>query len=335
MKYKDESRLARVVPPLSALMVIAGQLVATAACAQGIDAAKNYPSKPIRIVVPFTPGGSNDILGRFVGQKLTERLGQQTVIDNRAGGDGITGTDYVARATPDGYTLLVVSTTFAMNPAIRAVPFDPLKSFTAISLIGSGPNLLATMPALNANSVKDLIAMAKSKPGQLRYAGTGGFNQFGGELFKLITGTDMLHVSYKGSAPAILDVLSGNVEVIFNALMPLLPHVRSGRLKALGVGGARRAAVLPEVPTIAEAGAPGYDGSVWWGIIGPSKMPNALVMRLNSEIGSILRDPEAAKRLAAEAAEPIIVSPDAFRTLIANDIAKWAKVAKTAGIKAE
>lgn len=334
MKRGAVSAPANTLRLLVPAIAITIQLGAADVQAQGADAATAYPTKSIRIVVPFTPGGSNDILGRFIGQKLTERLGQQTVVDNRVGADGIIGTQFVARAMPDGYTLLVISTTFAMNPAIHQVPYDPLKSFTPISLLGSGPNLLATTPALPVKSIKELVALAKARPGQLNYAGTGGFNQFGGELFKLMTGIDMVHVPYKGSAPAIVDVMSGQVEVIVNALMPLLPHVRSGRLKALGVGAAKRAAVLPDVPTIAEAGVPGYDGSVWWGILGPAQMPAAIVTRLNSEIRLILRDPETAKRLAAEAAEPIIAGPETFQALIANDIAKWAKVAKTAGIKA-
>lgn len=303
--------------------------------AQRADAAKAYPTKPIRIVVPFTPGGSNDILGRFIGEKLTKRLGQPSVIENRAGADGIIGSEFVARAAPDGYTLLLVSTTFAMNPALHQLPYDPLKSFTPISLIGSGANLIATTPTLPVNSIKELIALAKRKPGQLHYAATGGFNQFGGELFKSMSGIDMRHVPYKGSAPAIVDVMAGHVEVIINALMPLLPHVRSAKLKPLGVGAARRAAVIPDVPTIAEAGVPGYDGSVWWGILGPAQMPDAIVTRLNSEIRAILREPATAKRLASEAAEAVIASQDDFRALIAADIAKWLKVAKAAGIGRE
>ncbi len=304
--------------------------------AQGAEAAKAYPVRPVRIIVPFPPGGSNDILGRFIGQKLTERLGKQTVIDNRAGADGIIGTELAAKAPPDGHTLLVVSTSYAMNPAIHKLPYDPLKSLAPVSLIGTGPNLIAVNPGLSVNSVKELISLAKTKPGQLRYAssGIGGFNHFGGELFKSMAGIDMLHVPYKGGGPAMLDVMTGQVEVLVSTLIQALPHIRSGKLKPLGVGGAKRTPALAEVPTIAEAGVPGYDGSIWWGIIGPAGMPAAIVAKLNSEMGAVLRDPETAKRLSAEAAEPKIAPPETFGKLIADDIAKWNKVARQAGITA-
>lgn len=330
-------------PRLSAAITAAFALVAAMQLSPGVaqaqreDAAKSYPSRPIRIIVPFPPGGSNDILARFIGQKMTERLGKQTVIDNRAGADGIIGTELAAKSAPDGYTLLVVSTSYAMNPAIHKLPYDPLKSLAPVSPIGTGPNLLAVTPALPVNSVKDLIALAKSKPGQLRYAssGIGGFNHFGGELLKSMAGIDMLHVPYKGGGPAMIDVISGQVEVLVSTLIQALPHIRSGKLKPLGVGGAARTPALPQVPTIAEAGVPGYDGSIWWGILGPAHMPAAIVARLNSEIGAILRDPETAKRLSAEAAEPWIAAPQTFGKLIADDIAKWGRVARQAGITAQ
>ena len=301
------------------------------------DAAKTYPTRPVRIIVPFPPGGSNDSLGRFMGQKLTERFGQQCVIDNRGGADGIIGTDLVAKALPDGYSLLVVSTTFSMNPAIHKLPYDSLKSLKPIALIGTGPNLLAVSPSVPANSLKELIALAKSKPGHLRYAssGIGGFNHFGGELFKSMAGIDLIHVPYKGGGPAMIDVMSGQVEVLVSTLIQALPHIRSGKLKALGVGGAKRTPTLPDVPTISEAGVTGYDGSIWWGILGPAHMAPALVARINSEIGAVLRDPDTARRLAAEAAEPVIASPEAFGKIIATDIAKWARIARESGIRAQ
>ena len=287
------------------------------------------------MIVPFPPGGSNDILGRFMAQKLTERLGQQTVVDNRGGADGIIGTDLAARAAPDGYTLLIVSTSYAMNPAIHKLPYDPLRSLAPVALIGTGPNLLAITPGVPANSVRELIALAKAKPGQLRYAssGIGGFNHFGGELFKSLAGIDMVHVPYKGGGPAMIDVMSGQVEVLISTLIQALPHIRSGKLKALGVGSAKRTPVLPDVPTIAET-IPGYDGSIWWGILAPAGLPAAILTKLNTEIGVILRDPESAKRLAAEAAEPASAPPAAFGKIIATDIAKWNRIAKEAGITA-
>ena len=306
------------------------------AAAQTPDASR-FPTKPIRLIVPFPPGGSNDILGRFLAQKMSDRLGQQTIVDNRAGADGIIGTELAARAPADGHTLLIVSTSYTMNPAIHKLPYDPVKSLAPISLIASGGNVIAVHPSLPIKTVKELIAVAKAKPGQLRYAssGIGGFNHFGGELFNTMAGVKLVHVPYKGGGPAMLDVMSGQVEMTFCTLIQALPHMRSGKLKALGVGSARRSPLLPEVPTIAESGVPGYDGTIWWGVLGPAGIPGAIVTRLNTEIGVILRDPEMGKRLVAEAAEPVIETPEAFGKLIVNDIGKWGSVAKQAGLRAE
>ena len=306
------------------------------AAAQTPDASR-FPTKPIRLIVPFPPGGSNDILGRFLAQKMSDRLGQQTIVDNRAGADGIIGTELAARAPADGHTLVIVSTSYTMNPAIHKLPYDPVKSLAPISLIASGGNVIAVHPSLPIKTVKELIAVAKAKPGQLRYSssGIGGFNHFGGELFNTMAGVKLVHIPYKGGGPAMLDVMSGQVEMTFCTLIQALPHMRSGKLKALGVGSARRSPLLPEVPTIAESGVPGYDGTIWWGVLGPAGIPGAIVTRLNTEIGVILRDPEMGKRLVAEAAEPVIETPEAFGKLIVNDIGKWGSVAKQAGLRAE
>jgi tripartite-type tricarboxylate transporter receptor subunit TctC len=309
---------------------------AGAAAAQTPDASR-FPTKPIRMIVPFPPGGSNDILGRFLAQKLSERLGQQTIVDNRAGADGIIGTELAARAPADGHTLLIVSTSYTMNPSIHKLPYDSVKSLAPISLIASGPNVIATHPSLPIKTVKELIAVAKAKPGQLRYSssGIGGFNHFGGELFNTMAGVKIAHIPYKGGGPAMLDVMSGQVEMTFCTLIQALPHMRTGKMKALGVGSSKRSPLLPEVPTISESGVPGYDGTIWWGVLGPAGIPGAIVTRLNTEIGVILRDPEMGKRLVAEAAEPVIESPEAFGKLIVDDIGKWSRVAKQAGIRAE
>jgi tripartite-type tricarboxylate transporter receptor subunit TctC len=311
-------------------------LYAVNAAGQPGDALK-FPSKPIRMIVPFPPGGSNDILGRFVAQKMSERLGQQTIVDNRAGADGIIGTEVAVRAPADGYTVLIVSTTYTMNPAIHKLPYDPVSSLTPISLIASGGNVLASNPSLPVHSVKELIVLAKAKPGLIRYAssGVGGFNHFGGELFNSLAGVKLVHIPYKGGGPAMLDVMSGQVEIVFCTLIQALPHVRSGKLKPLGVGSAKRSPLLPQVATIAESGVPGYDGSIWWGVLGPAGIPGAIVAKLNAEIGAILRDPEMAKRLVAEAAEPVVDTPEAFGSLIVNDISKWTRIARQAGIRTE
>lgn len=297
--------------------------------------AARFPSKSVRMVVPFPPGGSNDILGRFMGQKLSERLGQQVVIDNRGGADGIIGTEIVAKAPPDGHTLLIVSSSFSMNPANYKLPYDPIKSFTPISLIGTGGNVVVAHPSVPVKNIKDLIGLAKGRPGQLRYAssGAGGFNHFGGEMFKSMAGVDMIHVPYKGGGPALIDVMSGQVEILFSTLIQALPHIRSGKLRPLGVGSEKRSPLLPDVPTIHESGVAGYDGSIWWGFLAPAGLPADIQTRWHAEVTAVLRDPEAAKRLLAEAAEPAIAPPEELMKVIARDIGKWMKIAKLAGIK--
>jgi len=297
-----------------------------------------YPTKPIRLIVPFPPGGSNDLVGRYIGQKLTTRLGQQTVIDNRAGADAIIGTHLAASAVADGYTLVIVSTTFTMTPAThKKLPYDPLKSLAPVALIGTGPVMIATFPGLQLNSLKELIALSKAKPGQLHYASSsaGGVTNFAGELFNLMAGVKIMHVAYKGGTPAITDVMAGHVPVLVNTLAPVLPHVRSGRLKILGVSTAKRTAILPEVPTIAEAGVPGYEASIWWGMLGPAGVPRDIVTKINVEVSAIVREPESVKWFASQAGDPLTATPDEFGRLIANDITKWSKVAKEAGISVQ
>ena len=312
-----------------------------AVCAVGTAAAQTpdagrFPSKAVRLVVPFPPGGSNDILARFMAQKLTERLGQQTIADNRPGADGIIGTELAARAPADGHTIAIISTSYTMNPAIHKVPYDPLRSLIPIAQIATGPNVITAHPSFAAKTVKDLIAFARAKPGELRYAtsGIGGFNHFCGELFNTLAKVKLAHIPYKGGGPAMLDVMTGQVEVTFGTLIQALPHIRSNKLKPLGVGSVKRSPLLPQVPTIAETVA-GYEGSIWWGILAPAGVPGPVVGRLNTEINAVLRDPDMAKRLVAEAAEPVVGTPEAFGKLIANDLVKWARIAKEASIKAE
>jgi tripartite-type tricarboxylate transporter receptor subunit TctC len=303
---------------------------------QMIDPSR-FPSKPIRMIVPFPPSGSNDIIARFLAREMSGRLEQQVIVDNRAGADGIIGTELAARSPPDGHTLLLVSRTFTMNPALHKLSYDSVTSFAPIALLASGPNVITATPSLPVKTVNDLIALAKAKPGQLHYSssGIGGFNHFSGELFKTMAGVNITHIPYKGGGPAMLDVMSGQVEITFGTLIQALPHIRSGKLKALGVGSLKRSRALPEVPTISESAVPGYDASMWWGVLSPAGLPAPIVTKLNSEINAILREPEMAKRLSAEAAEPVISTPSAFGTQIVNDIALWARVAKQTGIKSE
>ena len=306
------------------------------AAAQAPDASR-FPTKPLRLIVPFPPGGSNDILGRFIAQKLTERLGQQTVVDNRAGADGMIGTELASRAPADGHTLLMISISYTMNPAIHKVPYDPIKSFTPVAQIASGPNVISSHPTFPAQNVKELIALArKLKPGELRYAtsGIGGVNHFHGELFNQLAKVKLAHIPYKGGGPSMLDVMTGQVETVFGTLIQGLPHIRSGRLKPLGVGSAQRSPLLPQVQAIAET-LPGYDGTIWWGLLAPAGVPAPIIGKLNAEVNAILREPEMAKRLTAEAAEPALTPPEAFGRLIADNITKWRRIAKEANIRAE
>ena len=319
-----------------AWLAVASLVACVGAAAQGPDPAANFPNRPVRLVVPFPPGGSNDILGRFVAQHLSERLGQQVVVENRAGADGLIGTDMVARAEPDGYTLVFVSTSYTMNAAIHKMPFDPLKSLVPVARVASGGNLIAVNPKLAANNIGELIAMAKAEPGRLRYAssGLGGFNHFGGALFNSLAGVRIEHVPYKGGGPALLDVMSGHVEIVFGTLTQALPHVRSGRLKALAVGSPKRSQLLPNLPTIAESGVPGYDGSIWWGVLARAGTAPSIVAKLNAGINSVMRDPDAVKRLESEAALPVTDTPESFARLIESELVKWNRIVSEAGIRA-
>jgi len=300
-------------------------------------AAQPYPDKPIRLVVPFPPGGSNDIVGRVVAGGLSDRLGKQVIADNRAGGNSIIGTELVANAQPDGYTLLVISTSFTTNPIIHKLPYDPLKSFAWVAMLGFGPNVLAVTQSLPANSLKELIALAKSKPGQLIYASTGvGSNaHFGTELLKHMTGIDMLHVPYKGGGPALIDTIAGQAQLCLSSLIQAIGHIRSGKLRALATSSGKRSVILPDVPTISEAGVPGYETANWWGVAAPRGTPVAIVNRLNAEIKAVLQVPDTEKRLINEGAEPAHKTPAELGSYVAGEMAKWVKVAKIAGIRGE
>lgn len=298
----------------------------------------DFPTKPIRWIVAFPPGGSNDTLGRYLGAKLAERLGEQVVIDNRGGANGIIGADIAARAAADGYTLLFVSTSFVMNAAVRSsLPYDVEKSFDPISTIGSSPNSIVVYPGAGFKSLRDLVDRARAKPASIFYAstGVGGFNHFGGELFKKIAGINMLMVPYKGGGLAMIDVMAGQVPVMFSSITQVLPHVRSGKLNVLAIGADKRSPVLPDIPTVGEAGYPGYEVYVWWGVVAPAGTPVAVLDKLRREITAVLQDPETTKRLRADAAEPMNLTPAEFRKMIHDDVKKWTDVSKQAGIRVE
>lgn len=301
--------------------------------------AQSYPTKPVRLIIPFPPGGSNDIVGRLMGAELTTRIGQQVVIDNRGGAGGIIGSDIAAHSQADGYTLLIISVAYAYNPSIykSRLRFDPAKAFVPVSILGTGPNALTVNPKIQARTVKELIALAKAKPGMLNYAsaGIGSFQHLGTELLRLMAGINIVHVPFKGGGPAMADVIAGNTQLCTGSLLQLIPHIRSGRLRALGVGSAKRNPAVPDVPTIAEAGVPGYEANNWWGILAPAGTSAAIVTRLYREISAILAMPDIQKKFESQGADTVKMTTAEFGKFIAAETAKWAKVVKEAGIKAE
>jgi len=308
-------------------------LYAVTVCAQPAD---TYPTKPIRLIVPFPPGGSNDIIGRYLANHLSERFGKQVVIDNRGGAGGLIGTETAANAVADGHTLLMISVAYTMNAAIYKLPYDSAKSFARVAQLGTGPAVLAMYPGLPVNSVKEFMALAKAKPNTLVYAtaGIGSFQHFASELFRTSAGLSMVHVPYKGGGPAMIDTIAGQAHISIGSLIQFLPHFRSGKLKALGTGGAKRTSVLPDVPAIAED-LPGYEANNWWGILAPAATQPAIVRKLNVEINRVMQLPETQKRFASEGADPVSGTPEDFSRLITTEMVKWAKVAKTANIKAD
>ncbi len=300
-------------------------------------AAQEYPVKPVRVIVPFPPGAINDTVGRMIATQLSGRLGKQFIVDNRSGAGGVVGTELAANAPKDGYTLLVVSLVNAVNPWLYKLPYDPIKSFASIAIIASAPNMLVVNPELPAKSVAELVALAKQKPGQVQYAsgGVGSFQHLGGELFKLAAGVDMLHVPFKGGGPAVIDVIGGHTKVVFTTTITGLPHVRAGKLRALGIGAKARTPALPEVPTIAEAGVPGYEAVNWIGIVAPAGTPAAIVARLHKEISAIQDSPEVQKQFSAEGVDVVRMSPAEFGDYMVKEMGKWERVVKEGGIKAE
>jgi tripartite-type tricarboxylate transporter receptor subunit TctC len=315
------------------LLHVAGALLALTTAA----AADDYPTKPIRLIIPFPPGGSNDVVGRMVATKLSEVIGKQIVVDNRGGAGGVIGTEMAANAHPDGYTLLVISSAHAVNPWLYKLTYDPIKSFTPISILASGTNVLAVNPKAGINSVKELIALAKAKPGQVQYAsaGVGSFQHLGGELFKLDAGVDILHVPFKGGGPAMIDVMGGHTQMVFSSLVQTTPHLKSGKLKALGTGGKTRSPILPDVPTIAEAGVPGYEATNWWGIMAPAGTPQAIIDKLHKDIEAVQNSADVQQQFARQGASILKMSTPEFGTFIQNEMNKWQRVVKEGKLKKE
>jgi tripartite-type tricarboxylate transporter receptor subunit TctC len=313
-------------------------LAAALVCVTAAHAQPAYPQKPIRLVVPFPPGGGTDILARLLGQKMSETLGQQVVIDNRGGAGGTIGTDIAAKAPPDGYTLILVSGSHAINPGLyQKLPYDSVNDFAPITQIATSPGILVVNPSLPVKSVKDLIALARAKPGQINYAsaGSGTPPHLAGELFKVMAKIDMVHVPYKGNAPAFTDVIGGQVSLIFPTMPSAMPFIKSGKLRPIAVTSAKRSPAAPDIPTIAESGLPGYEATSWYGILAPARTPPQIVARLHEVLVSVIGAPDMKDKLAAQGLDPVANTPQQFAAVIKSEIAKWAQVVKASGAKPE
>jgi tripartite-type tricarboxylate transporter receptor subunit TctC len=314
-----------------------GALVGLLALAGPAAAQADYPNRPIRLIIPFPPGGSNDVVGRVIAQHLGDILGKQVVVDNRAGAGGVIGTELASKTAADGYTLLGISLAHAVNPWLYKLPYDPIKAFAPIGIMAKGPVVLSVNPGLPVNSVKELVAMAKQKPGDLQYAsaGVGSFQHLSAELFKLTAGVDIMHIPFKGGGPAMTDVMGGHTKVLFSSLVQTTPHIKSGKLRALAVGGTARSPVLPDLPTVAEAGVPEYASENWWGIVAPVGTPAPIIERLYKALTEAQNNPEAKKYFDNEGATIVKMSTDEFGKFMVSEMSKWEQVVKKGGIKAE
>jgi tripartite-type tricarboxylate transporter receptor subunit TctC len=310
-------------------------LVLAAFC--GAAAAQNYPAKTVRMVVGYPPGGPTDVLARIVSQKLTQTWGQQVIVDNRPGASGMIGAEFTARAAPDGYTLLMVPVTYAVTPSLFAkMTYDIEKDLSPVAQVAAAPFILVVHPTLPVKTVKDLIALDRRSPGQINFASasTGGMPHLAGELFNSMTGTKLVHIPYKGAAPATTDLLSGQVTLMFNNMLSAMPQVKAGRLRAVAVTSSKRSAAAPELPTIAET-VPGYEASGWYGAFAPAATSKELIGRLNAEMNRIMKMPDVTQRLAGDGVEAVGTTPEQFGAYLKQEVAKWGKVVKASGAKAD
>ena len=318
-------------------MTVAGLLTIAAGFASAQSS--GYPAKPVRWVVPFPPGGSADIMGRMIGQELAKALGQQVVIENRAGASAIVGSEYVAKSPPDGYTLLQANVSqMTIHPSLYPrLPYDPLKDFAPVTVLGIVTSVVVTTPSLPVSSVKELLALAKKRPGQLNFtsSGAGSSTHLTGELLKQRAGVAMTHINYKGSGPALTDVMGGFVEIMFENLPSALPFINAGKLKVLAVTGKDRSAVLKAVPTLAESGFPGFDMVSWQALVAPAATPRLVIDKLNAEVAKVLKTPEMRERMTGLGTEIVANSPEQFAQYLREETAKWSKIVKDAGIKLE
>lgn len=320
------------------LTLAAGLLAAGACVAQTATSVAGYPSRPIRLVVPFAPGGTNDVIGRIVAEKLSERLGQPFVVDNRAGANSVVGSEIVARAGPDGHTVLIVAAGYAVNPSLRKkLPYDTERDFAPVGLVGGGPYLMVIHPSVPAETVNEFVAWVKSRPGQVNYAsvGTGSPPHLAAELLRIAAGIDMEHIPYKGGGAVLPDLIAGRVSLFFGSISTLGPHVKSGKLRGIAVTTTKRSQAMPELPTFIESGLAGYEVNGWYGLLVPGQTPRVIVSRLNQELQQVLADADTRKRFAQRGMDPAPGTAAEFAALIRSEIAKWAKVVRAAGIQAE
>ncbi|RPI43252.1 MAG: tripartite tricarboxylate transporter substrate binding protein [Betaproteobacteria bacterium] len=329
-KRNETMKFARNVASLvttASLLAIAG----VAFCQQ------TYPTRPIRIISPYAPGGGNTIMARLVAQKLTEAWGHQVIVDNRPGGNTIIGTELTARATPDGYTFLLAGSSHVLTPLLLKTPYDPIKDFAPVGTVGKQENIMAASPSAPFNDLRQLIAFAKSKPGQLNYAtyGAGTSSHLSTELFCQLAGIRMQHIPYKGAGPAITELLGGQVQVFLSTPAPVIPHIQSGRLKGIAISGEHRAPAVPNLPTFAEAGLPGFESKGWYGLVAPAAAPRPIVDKVSAEMARFLAAPDIKKFLNAQGVEPFISTSEQFAALMKSDNAKWIRVIKGSNIKLE
>lgn len=312
--------------------------IVAVACSTPGFAAQNYPDKPIRFIVPFAPGGTNDIIARLVAAKLHEALGQPVVVDNRGGAGGVIGTELAAKSSPDGYTLLMANLNLATNPVlVKKLPYDTLKDLSAVSLLATSPAVLATSPSLPFQSVRELIVHARANPGKLTYgsSGIGTTTHIPMELLISMTGIRMVAVHYKGGGPMLIDLMAGRVSPAFTTILSVIPHLQAQRLRALAVSTSKRSSALPDIPTVAESGVPGYAFTGWWGVVVPARTPRSIVARLSTQLGNILAQNDVRQRLIGQGADPEHAGPERFSSYIHAETTKWSKVMKDANIRAE
>ena len=300
-------------------------------------AQSNYPTRPIRLIVPFPPGGSTTIVARLIGQKLTDAWGQQVVVDNRGGGNTIIGSAAMVSAAPDGYTLLHVTSTHAINPSLLKTPYDAIKDFAPVATMVSTETLMVINNAVPANNLQEFIALAKARPGQLNYAtsGSGTTNHLAIEMLSTLAGIKMQHIPHKGAGPAVTDLIAGQVQVFMNNALPLAPFVKSGRMRAIAISGPKRLVSLPEVPTFNEAGLSDYDARSWQGLLAPAKTPRAIIQKLSAEVAAILKKPDVIDAFVKMGADPFISTPDQYAALIKSELVRYAKLIKDANIRLE